>query len=91
MEHITKNLNLHFEPSIFRSEREELVARLTDGINLKRQGTKYPQVTTRQIAIRCNSNPFLKSDSELRLLIQTCEDKGSYSKFFFCCPLNKKR
>lgn len=74
-------------PSVYKTRRAELISRLVEGINLKRIGTKYKQVTLKQIAIRCNMNPFLKSDDELELLIKTCEEKGSYSKFFFVCPL----
>lgn len=78
------NWVLQVQTSIFKTRREELIARLTDGINLKRVGTKYKPVTTKQIAIRINRNPFFKGrDGELELLIRTCEEKGNYSKFFY--------
>lgn len=80
----TPNWILNIQPSIYRSRKDELVARLTDGINMKRIGTKYKPVTTKQIALRINKNPFFKGrDGELELLIRTCEEKENYSKFFF--------
>ena len=82
------NFQLNITTTIFRSRRDELISRLTDGINMKRIGTKYKPVTERSIAIRVNKNPYFKGqDGELELLIKTCEEKGSYSKFFFVCPL----
>lgn len=70
--------------SIFRSRRDELISRLTDGINMTRVGTKYKPTTTKQIALRVNKNPFFKgADDELELIIRTCEEKQSYSKFFY--------
>ncbi len=77
------NFQVNISPSIFRSRRDELISRLTDGINFKRLGTKYKPVTTRQIAIRCNMNPFLKSDSELNYEIEECERKETYAHFFW--------
>ncbi len=82
-DNLKPNWTLNIQPSIYKTFREELIARLTDGINFSRMNTKYKQVTTRQIAIKCNMNPFLKRDSELELLIKTCEEKGSYSKFWW--------
>lgn len=67
----------------YKNFRDELISRLTDGINKSRIGTKYKPVTKRTIAIKCNKNPFLKSDGELELLIKECESKGSYSKFWW--------
>jgi len=79
---------LKSEPSIYRSRHEELVARLANGINLKRIGTKYKPITTKEVALRINKNVWFKGrDGELDLLIRTCEEKGSYSKFFWVCPL----
>ena len=63
--------------------RDELITRLTDGINNSRQGTKYKLTTKRDVAIRANKNPFLVSDSELELLIKECESKGSFAKFYW--------
>lgn len=75
---------LQVQTSIFRSRRDELIDRLTNGINLSRIGTKFRPVTHRQMAIRVNKNPFFKGrDGELELLIKTCEEKGNYSKFFY--------
>lgn len=75
---------INVQTSIFRSRRDELIDRLVNGINLSRIGTKYKPVTLRQISIRVNKNPFFKGrDGELELLIKTCEEKGSYSKFFY--------
>ncbi len=88
MESIDKLLKYNPTPSIFRTRREELISRLTDGINLKRVGTKYKQVTTKQIALRINKNPFFKGrDDHLEVLIKHCEEKDSYSKFFWVCPI----
>lgn len=87
-----KQINLLLEykptPSIFRTRREELISRLTDGINFKRLGTKYSQLTTKTIAIRINKNPFFKGrDDHLEVLIKHCEEKENYSKFFWVCPM----
>ncbi len=82
------NWEYKITPSIFKSRRDELVARLTDGINMTRVGTKYKPISTKQVAIRVNKNPAFKgSDSELELLIKHCEEKSSYSKFFYICPI----
>lgn len=78
------------EKTIFRSRRDELISRLTDGINKLRKGTKYGPINKRTVAIKANSNPFLKNDGELELLIKTCEQKNNYSKFFWITKIIKK-
>ncbi len=77
------NAKINIQPSIFRTRRAELIYRLVDGINFSRIGSKYKQVDTKTIGIKCNMNPFLKNDGELELLIKECENKGSYSKFWW--------
>jgi len=68
--------------------RESLIQRLTDGINKSRKGTKYKPTTEKAIALRINKNPFFKGRTDhLLALVNHCESKGCYSKFFFVCPL----
>lgn len=67
----------------YRNRRDEIISNLTDEINTLRIGTKYKPVTKRQIAIRANSNPFLKSDDELELVYKNCSKKGNFSHFFW--------
>lgn len=88
MEKIKVQLNI--TPSIYRTRREELIGRLTDGINMKRVGTKYKPITTKEVALRINANTFFTGRPDhLQVLIEHCEEKDSYSKFFFCCPRPK--
>ena len=84
MKHISqiKN-NIFFQDTSFNTRREELISRLTKGINNERQGTKYPPTTEATIAIKANMNPSLKKDGELELLIKECEEKGNYKKFWW--------
>ena len=67
----------------FKNWRAELISRLVKGINDARAGTKFKPITERVAAIRANSNPFLKNDGELELLIKDCEKRGNYSRFFW--------
>lgn len=76
-----------FSPSLikveYKNRRDEIISLLVEDINSLRRNTKYKPVTKRQIAIRANSNPFLKSDDELDLIRKDCEKKRSYSHFFW--------
>lgn len=82
------NYQFQFETTIYKNEREEIVAEFVKEINYHRVGTKYKPVTPKQIALRLNGNKILaKSDSECRLLLKKCIDKNSFSFFFYCCPL----
>lgn len=81
-------------PVAFKSRRDELVSRITEGINNRRIGTKYKPLTTRTVAIRINLNPAIsKDDGELELLIKDCERVGNYKKFFWVTngKLDKKK
>jgi hypothetical protein len=69
--------------SDFRTRRDELIFRLTKGINLLRVGTEYKPTSLKLVALRANRNPFLKSDDELEYLISCCEVKKNYSYFFW--------
>lgn len=81
------NYQFQWEPSIYRTERAEIVADFVKNINFIRLGTKYKPVTPKQIALRLNMNPKLKSDQEARYLLNECLRKNSFSMFFYCCPL----
>lgn len=73
-------------PSTFKSEREELVARLVDGINKERVGTPYKPTTAKRVALLLNRNPWLagqRNNGEVRLLIKECEKVGHYKKFWW--------
>jgi hypothetical protein len=71
-----------------RGLRDELIQRLTDGINKSRIGTKYKPITEKTVAIRVNKNPFfIGRNDHLEVLIKECEKRSNYSKFFFVCPL----
>lgn len=71
------------EPTTYKSFRDQIISQMTEEINTLRIGTKYKPVTKRMIAIRANSNPFLKSDGELELVYKTCSKKGNFSHFFY--------
>jgi hypothetical protein len=83
-----------FQPSIvptqYKNERAELIANAVKDINELRKTTKYKQETERNLAIRVNSNPFLKSDSELAYILKECENRRNYSHLYYICPLSKK-
>lgn len=68
----------------FRSQRDELVAKMTDGINLFRIGTQFKPLTRRTVAIRINKNPFLAKDNgEIYHLYKQCMEKKSFARFFW--------
>lgn len=72
------------QATLFRSRRDELVSNITKGINKLRVGTQYKPITEKRVALLINKNPFFKGrDGEIELLYKTCEEKGSYSKFFY--------
>lgn len=88
MEQINKYLIIRFEPSIYRTRRDEIVANFAKEINFLRIGTKYKQITPKEVALRLNANPSFKGrDGEAELLLKTCVEKRSFSKFFWSCPL----
>ncbi|HEY4508434.1 MAG TPA: hypothetical protein VJJ55_02130 [Candidatus Paceibacterota bacterium] len=63
----------------FTSERQELIQRFVDKINLERVGTKWKPVTARQINVLIS---FLKTP-DLYWLLGECERTPSFSKKFF--------
>ncbi len=63
----------------FTSERQELIQRFVDKINLERVGTKWKPVTARQINVLLS---FLKV-KDLYWLFGECERAPSFSKKFF--------
>lgn len=70
----------------YKNYRDELISKITDGINRERQGTKYKPVNKRMIALLVNRNPFLKgkrNDGELSALLKECQEKGNFKKFWF--------
>lgn len=84
------NFIFEITPSIFKTRRQEIVAEYVKEINMKRIGTKYRLISPKEVALRLNMNPKLaKDDGECDLLLKTCVEKGSFSKFFWVCPLNK--
>lgn len=85
MEPLHTNFSYSFSENKFKTRRAELISRLTNGINSLRIHTKYKPTTERLVAIKTNKNPFLKSDDELENLINECERKSNYSKFFWVC------
>lgn len=75
---------LTVQTTLFRSRRDELVSNITKGINKLRVGTQYKPITEKRVALLINKNPFFKGrDGEIELLYKTCEEKKSYSKFFY--------
>lgn len=84
------NWVLQVQTTLFRSRKEELIDRLVKGINISRIGTKYKPVTAKEVALRINYNGFFTGRPDhLEVLINECEKKGNYSKFFFVCPRPK--
>lgn len=77
------NFEIKIQPTVYKNRRDEIVSKITDEINLLRVGTKYKPVTKRMIAIRANSNPFLKNDTELELVYKNCSAKKNFSHFFW--------
>ena len=65
-----------------RGWKDELVLKLTNGINEERKGTKWKPVAKRTVAIRLNKNPVFKSQQECDYLLKKCEEKG-FTKIFF--------
>lgn len=66
-------------PLKITSERQELIQRFVDKINLERVGTKWKPVTARQLNVLIS---FLKV-SDLYWLLSECERAPSFSKKFF--------
>ncbi len=66
----------------YRSRRDEIVKTACADINkLRPVGMK--QETPSVLARRINCNPFLKSDTELELLVSDCRKKGSFTKLYW--------
>ena len=61
------------------SERQELIQRFVDKINLERMGTKFPPVIWKQI----NGLVAHVKVPDLYWLYKRCEEGKSFSKFFF--------
>lgn len=69
--------------SPYKNRRDELIKTTVKDINRLRQGTQYKPITAKWLSIKCNSNPFLKSNDELELLIKECKQQGNYKKLFW--------
>lgn len=77
----------------FKTRRDELVGAFVKGINLERLGGSFPQILPKEVALRLAMNPALKrhdQDGEVELLLKECQTAGTYKKFFWACPMNKK-
>ena len=66
-------------PLDITSERQELIQRLVDRINLERVGTEFKPVTWKQI----NGLVRHLKEGDLYWLFGECEDAQSFSKKFF--------
>lgn len=66
-------------PLKITSERQELIQRFVDKINLERVGTKWKPVTARQINVLVSFLPV----RDLYWLYSKCERAPSFSKKFF--------
>jgi len=66
-------------PIKITSERQELIQRFVDTINLERIGTKWKPVTWKQI----NGLVAFVRVPDLYWLFKTCEQRDSFSKTFF--------
>lgn len=69
--------------SPYKNKRDELISEAVKDINLLRIGSKFKPLTARLLAIKCNRNPFLKSNGELELVLKECAKKRSYAKLFW--------
>jgi len=67
------------KPLNITSERQELIQRFADKINLERIGTKWKPVTWKQI----NGLVAFVRVPDLYWLFKTCEQRDSFSKAFF--------
>lgn len=75
-----------------RGPRDELVSLFVEGINRERKGTKFKPITEKQVALRINANPHFKGrDGEVHYLLKQCQEKGTFKKFFWSCPLPNKK
>jgi len=89
------NISTYFEKkSDYKSERDEMIKKAVEHINLLRKNTPYCNCieTPAKLARRINLNPWLagkKNDGELRLLIEECRKKNNYSKLYYTLT-NKK-
>lgn len=66
-------------PLKITSERQELIQRFVDKLNLERVGTKWRPVTARQINVLVSFLPV----RDLYWLYSKCERAPSFSKKFF--------
>ena len=60
-------------------ERQELIQRFVDKINLERVGTKFKPVTWKQV----NGLVRILKEKDLYWLFKRCEETSSFSKKFF--------
>ena len=96
MKSLGSDIKLEYTPKRtekgFKSRRDELVSRITDGINTLRVNTPYKPVSKRTVALILNLNPALaKSDDEVELLAKECESVGNYKKFWWLRGFDKKK
>lgn len=73
------NLKQRSQKLKITSERQELIQRFVDKINLERIGTKFKPVIWKQI----NGLAATCSISDLYWLLGECERASSFSKIFF--------
>jgi len=82
--YLNKFLN---QESEYKNRKDELVCKITEGINDLRRGTKYKPTTKKRVAIQINKHPILKNQmGELELLYKDCMARGNFSKFYWVCP-----
>lgn len=80
--YLPKIEELKLQKSVYKTRRAEIIGEAVKDINLLR-GDKFRHETEIILAIKVNRNPFLKSDTELELLISYCREKRNYSKLYF--------
>ena len=90
---ITIDSNRYFIPmNEYKNERDQLIKEAVEHINTLRIGTIYKPETTRNLAIRINSNPFLagkKNNDTLRWVLDKCRNVGRYNGLYWL--LNNKK
>jgi len=66
-----------------RNFREELINEFVSRLNIEREGTSYGKVLPHVIAIKLNSNPFLKQNWQLEAFLKQCKAARNFSKCFW--------
>ena len=87
----TKSFELKQAKTSFKNQKEELIFKMTEDINLLREGTTFKPTTTKVVALRLNLNPFYAKDiGAVEELYKYCNSKRNYGKFFADCTMYKK-